>query len=152
VKLPWARPRWLDEAQEREVVAAIGRAEVGNRGEVRVHLDARCSNGDALARAKDLFAKLGLDATRDDTGVLLYVAVDDRRAAVYAGKGVFGAGDESVWKDVVDAVARGFAKGDRAAGLCEALDLVGEVLRVRAPGDDDAGNELPNEVSVSHER
>jgi uncharacterized membrane protein len=150
VKLPWTKPRWLDDAQEREVVAAIGRAERGHRGEVRVHLEGRAPKGvDALARAKEIFAKLGLAKTRDDTGVLLYVAVEDRRAAVYAGKGVFGGGDEAVWKHVVDAIAQGFTRGDPAAGLCEALDLVGDVLRMRAPGEDDAGNELPDEVSMS---
>ncbi len=81
----------LDAAGEAAVVAAIKRAERGNRGEVRVHLEAAAPGGDALARAEALHRALGVHRTKDGTGVLLYVAVDDRRAAVYAGAGVFGA-------------------------------------------------------------
>ena len=151
VKLPWSRPRWLTPEGEREVVAAIGRAERGHRGEIRVHLEAGTANerGDgAMARARTLFAKLDLDRTRDATGVLLYVAVEARTAAVFAGAGVLGGEDRAVWTHVVEAAARGFANGDAPAGLCEAVELIGDALRERAPGDDDAGNELSDEVSM----
>lgn len=139
----------LDAAGEAAVVAAIKRAERGNRGEVRVHLEARAPGGDALARAEALFRALGAHRTKDGTGVLLYVAVDDRRAAVYAGAGVFGARDAGFWQGVTDAVAAEAKAGSLARGLVAGLDRIGEALRERAPGRDRRGNELPDAVSRS---
>lgn len=144
-----APPPRLDAAGESSVVDAIRRAERGNRAEVRVHLEARCPSADPVARARELFAALGMQRTREGTGVLLYVAVDDRRAAVYAGPGVHGAQGEGFWRSVTDAVAAEAREGRLARGLVAALDLVGAALREKVPGEDVHGNELPDEVTTS---
>jgi uncharacterized membrane protein len=142
-------PAFLTELESARLVRAIGDAERGNRGEVRVHLERRCADTDALARARDVFAKLGMHKTQQDTGVLLYVAIDDRRAAVFAGAGIHPAGAESFWQEVIDEVAKHFSEGATAAGLCHAVERIGELLREHVPGDDTAGNELPNAVTTS---
>lgn len=131
------------------MVAAIGRAEAGNRGEVQVHLEARYPGDGPLGRAAALFAELGMDATRDGTGVLLYVAVEDRKAAVFAGPGIHAAGEDGFWQSAVEAIAAGFARGDRAGGLVAALDRIGDLLRAEVPGEDAAGDELPDRVSMT---
>lgn len=131
------------------MIAAITRAERGNRGEVRVHLEARCPGSDPLARARGLFHALGVDRTKDGTGVLLYVAVDDRKVAVFAGHGVHGAQTPEFWKGVTDTVADGARKGSLTQGLVAGIDRIGEVLRVAAAGRDRHGNELPNSVTSS---
>ena len=128
---------------------AITAAEADNRGEVRVHLEKTSPVDDALERAKQVFAGLGMHETQEDTGVLLYVAVEDRKVAVYAGKGIHGAAEEGFWKQVAAAVAEGFRSNDSLAGLCNALDQIGDLLREHAPGKDEAGNELPNKVTTS---
>lgn len=132
---------------ERRVVAAIGAAERGHRGEIAVHVEERYPGDGPLARAAELFTALGLERTAEGTGVLLYVALEDRKAAVFAGPGVHGAGAPGFWKGVTDAVARGFAGGDPAAGLEEALTEVGALLCEAAPGEDVHGDELPNRVT-----
>jgi uncharacterized membrane protein len=150
VRLPRLAPKcFITRGQEAALVAAIRDAERGNRGEVRVHLERRCPGGNALHRARELFHKLGMPATRDDTGVLLYVAVEDRKAAVFAGAGIHGAAREGFWQQVVDAVAQGYRRGEPVGGLVEALGRIGTLLREHAPGEDMAGNELPDEVSES---
>ncbi len=139
----------LDAAGEASVVAAIKRAERGNRGEVRVHLEASAPGGDAFGRARALFRALGVHATKGGTGVLLYVAVDDRKAAVFAGPGVHGAQAAGFWQGVTDAVAAGAREGSLARGIVEAVDRVGEALRRAVPGRDRDGNELPDAVTSS---
>jgi uncharacterized membrane protein len=139
----------LDEAQSAELVKAIDGAERGNRGEVRVHLERRCPHPEPLERARELFGKLGMQRTRDDTGVLLYVATEDHRVAVFAGKGIHGAAEEGFWQGVADAVAAGYRAGEPVRGLRDALERIGAILRKHAPGDDAAGNELPNTVTTS---
>jgi|GEM_PF-450436 len=133
---------------EEILTAAIAAAEKGNRGEVRLHLEHRSPHRDVVQRARELFFNLGMDRTEEETGVLLYVALKDRRAAVFAGAGIFGSQKPEYWQKIIDRVSRGFAEGDIAAGLIEALTMTGDLLREKVPGDDGAGNELSNRVSI----
>lgn len=114
-----------------------------------MHLEARYPGDGPLGRAEALFRELGMEGTRDDTGVLLYVAELDRKAAVFAGSGVYGARQPGFWREVTDAVATGYRNGDRVGGLVRAIAMIGEVLREAAPGEDEAGDELPNEVTTA---
>jgi uncharacterized membrane protein len=134
--------------QAEALVAAIGKAERGNRGEVRLHLEDGCP-GKALDRAREIFAGLKMHQTRDDTGVLLYVATGARKTAVFAGAGIHGQAEPDFWQAVADAVADGFRRDAPVEGLLTALERIGEILREHAPGDDEAGNELPNQVTTS---
>lgn len=132
-------------------MGAIAEAESGNRGEVRVHIEEFCA-GDPLERAGEIFAELDMNETTEDTGVLLYVATVDRACAVFAGSGIHGARDPEFWQEVADAVAGGYRRGDPLAGIEMALLEVGQVLRERVPGEDSAGDELPNAVTTRRGR
>lgn len=153
IKMPsWLkifRRRFLSAEEEHSVVLAIGEAEKGNLGEVRVHIEGRCPVDDPLARAAALFEELGMERTAGGTGVLLYVAVRNRCAAVFAGPGIHGAADGKFWKLAADAVAEGFSSGEPARGITRALGMIGKLLRTTVPGDDVSGNELPDEVTQS---
>ena len=142
-------PPRLGAADESSVVEAIRRAERGNRGEVRVHLEARAPGGDALKRARAVFEQLQMHRTKEGTAVLLYVAVDDRKAAVFAGRGIHGAQGAEFWKSVTDAVADEARDGRLGRGLVAALGLIGKALREKVPGEDHHGNELPDTVTSS---
>ncbi len=139
----------LTAADDVRVVEAIGRAEKGNRGEVRVHLERKCEPEDPLDRAREVFAALDMYETEEQTGVLLYVALEPRVCCVFAGQGIHGAAKPGFWDDVIDEVAAGFGAGQAAKGLIEALDAIGELLREQVPGEDRAGNELPNAITTS---
>ena len=139
----------LTARERRELQAAIGAAERGHRGEIRVHLENRYLGDGPRRRAEALFHELGLDRTRDGTGVLLYVAERDRKTAVFAGPGVYGARTPGFWSDVAATIADGYATGERMTGLLRGLAMIGEILRDAAPGEDTAGDELPNEVTTT---
>ncbi|MEX1366029.1 MAG: TPM domain-containing protein [Nannocystaceae bacterium] len=139
----------LQRAERLALQAAIADAERGHRGEIQVHLEPRYPGDGARSRAAELFELHGLDETRDGTGVLVYVAELDRRVAVFAGPGVFGARTPAQWTDVCARIAAGYRDGDRLRGLTDGLRVLAEVLREAAPGEDDAGDELANEVHAS---
>lgn len=147
------QPRWfrklISRGDEARLVAAIQSAERGNRGEVRLHLERRYPGDGPIARAAQLFDDLELWRTRDGTGVLLYVAVEDHKAAVFAGPGVHAGADEGFWQSVTQEVAAGFKAGDPTAGLTAALGHIGDLLRAHLGGEDTAGDELPNRVTAS---
>jgi uncharacterized membrane protein len=136
-------------AQERaRVVAAIARAEEGTSGEIRVFTERRC-RGEATPRARRVFARLGMTATRRRNGVLIYVAIDDRRFAIVGDEGIHTHVGDAYWEALRDRVAARFREGAFCDGICEAVAEVGAVLRTafpREPGDVD---ELPNEPVLS---
>lgn len=144
-----SRPQPFTPDEEAQIVAGIRAAEHGNRGEVRVHVEESCPGGDALTRCRAVYEALGMRATRDDTGVLVYVAPKDRKVAVFAGSGIFGATTSGFWQEVVEAVADGYRSGDGVGGLVRGLVQIGDLLRTHAPGGDSAGNELPDAVTTS---
>lgn len=130
----------LTPADRTRISEAIKAAEVGHRGEIVVHVEAR-TFGDPLKRAAKLFGKLGVDKTAEHTGVLLYLATINRAAAVWAGTGIEGGSDSATWKPVFDALAAG-ANDDQTATICAAIAALGRVLTVRCAGPDRHGNEL----------
>jgi uncharacterized membrane protein len=140
----------FDRLAQQELTEAIAAAEQGHRGEVRVHLE-RCCPKDKrpLERAAELYDSFGMHRTREDTAVLLYVSFDDGRCAVHAGSGISAAAAPEFWKAVGDEINHGFAVGEPLAGLCAALEQIGEMLREHAAGEDVAGNELPDIVTSS---
>ncbi|RKH32502.1 TPM domain-containing protein [Corallococcus praedator] len=143
------RKRILGDAEESVLVDAIRRAEAGHRGEVRVHVERTSKGLHPLSRAAHLFEGLGMRHTTKDTGVLLYVAVEDRQVAVYAGRGVHGAALPGFWQEVATSVAQGFREDASLPALVTAVERIGALLRQAAPGADVAGNELPDAVSQS---
>jgi uncharacterized membrane protein len=62
----------LSPAQQEQVVACIRNAENKTTGEVRVYVESRCSYVDAMDRAWELFALLGMADSERRNGVLGY--------------------------------------------------------------------------------
>lgn len=137
----------LSDADRARIMEAVRDAERGHRGEIRVHVERRCPDGEPLKRAESLFAALGMNETEGGTAALLYVATDDRVACVWAGAGLFGARAPGFWDDVVEEVAGGFLSNAPARGIRVAVGRLGKLLAEVAPGDDRGGNELTDDVS-----
>lgn len=142
----------FDKDQEAILMRAIAAAEAGNRGEVRLHVEPHCPREDALTRAAEIFRELGMEDTAADTGVLLYVATEDRECAVFAGEGIHGKEEPAFWQGVADAVANGYRRNDPVPGFEMALLRIGALLRQVVPGDDTEGNELTDAVSMGGRR
>ncbi|HZS39698.1 MAG TPA: TPM domain-containing protein [Polyangia bacterium] len=132
------------EEQER-VVDAIRRAERRTSGQIKVHVEARCS-GDALARATRLFPRLGLTRTRARNGVLLYVAARDRKFAIVGDRGIHGAARPEFFHRAATVLREWFARGRIADGLIAGVELIGEKLAEHYPPYPGAENELSDEL------
>ena len=69
---------FLTEDEEQEIVQAILKAEKNTSGEIRVHIEAH-TRSDYFERAKEVFHLLKMDNTKEENGVLIYVAVMTER-------------------------------------------------------------------------
>jgi uncharacterized membrane protein len=137
----------MADADLEAVTAAVAEAEARTSGEVRVHLDARCP-GDPLARAVEVFERLGMARTALRNGVLIYLAVADRKLAVIGDTGVHQRVPERYWAEVRDALADHLRGGQPRDGLVAAVRAVGETLHRHFPRAPDDRDELSNQVSA----
>ena len=144
-------PRWvrafLAEADLDAVARAVAEAESGTAGEIRVHLDARCED-DPMARAVEVFERLGMTRTAQRSGVLVYVAVEDRKLAVIGDRGVHERVGDAYWRALTEALVQHLRAGRVRDGLVAAVREVGVTLRRHFPSAPDDRNELSDEVSL----
>ena len=147
------RPRsFLGTEEQKQVVEAIGAAELRTSGEIRVHVERDVPKkspvkGDPYLRARALFAKLGMHGTEARNGVLVYLATRSRRFAVVGDEELHKLVGDGFWTDVVDTMSAEFAEDRFGDGMAAGIALIGEKLREHFPYQDDDVNELPDEIS-----
>ncbi|HEU4369861.1 MAG TPA: TPM domain-containing protein [Methylomirabilota bacterium] len=142
--------RLLSDADLERIAAAVAAAEHKTSGEIRVHLERRLPRrGTALARATEVFRLLGMQATAEHNGVLIYLAVDDHKLAIVGDAGVHGRVGDGYWQHVRDAMVERLRRGEARDAVLHAVDEVGLVLRRLFPRRPDDDNELSDRVSVS---
>lgn len=137
---------FLTAQEEEEVVAAIRRAELKTSGEIRVHLERHCE-GDIWNRALEVFHLLKMDNTKENNGVLIYVAIDDHKFIIYGGSGINAVVPEGFWESTKDAIAAQFRKGNFKQGLIDGILRAGKELQAHFPWDAGDVNELSDEIS-----
>lgn len=102
--------------------------------------------------ALDQFLSHGLHLTKDRTGVLIFAALEERRAEVIADETIYRAAPPAVWEEVVALLVAGLKSGDLAAGYIAAIERSGEILAAHVPPRADNPNELSNRIVVLDER
>ena len=144
-------PRWLRDfasaADLDAVAAAVAQAEARTAAEIRVHLDHRCA-GEPMARAVAVFERLGMHRTALRAGVLVYIAVADRKLAVIGDAGIHARVGQEYWDRIVGRVLAFLREGHAREGLVEAVGEIGTALAEHFPRDRDDRNELSDRVSV----
>jgi putative membrane protein len=100
-------------------------------------------------RALRTFAEQGLTRTRDRTGVLIFVALLERRVVVLGDEGIDRVLDpDESWQQVVDVAVAGLRGGRAVEGLEAAVRRCGAILDHHLPGPERDPNELPNRLVV----
>jgi uncharacterized membrane protein len=145
--MPGARNFFTPE-QKRQIVEAIQKAEHATSGEIRVHLEEYCS-GDVLDRAAYLFETLGMSQTAARNGVLIYLAVKDRKFAIVGDAGINAVVEQHYWEDVKHMLAEHFKRGEYISGLTKAIERTGNKLKKHFPFQANDVNELSDEISFS---
>jgi uncharacterized membrane protein len=137
---------FLTSEEEEEIVQAILEAEKNTSGEIRVHIESHVKQ-DPLQRAKEIFHLLKMDNTKEENGVLLYVAVNDRKFSIYGDKGIHKVVPANFWEATKDIIQAHFAKGNFKQGIVAGITKAGKELQQHFPWRHGDTNELSNEVS-----
>lgn len=136
----------LSKEEEKAIVKAIEDAELLTSGEIRVHVESTCK-GDPLDRGADLFYELKMHETRDRNGVLLYIALGDRKLAIMGDSGINKAVPPNFWDSTSKIMVDHFKKEEYGEGIKQAVVMAGNQLQKYFPLKSDDTNELSNEIS-----
>ena len=139
--------RFFSRADEHQIVHAIQEAEHETSGQIRVHVEGHCP-GDAVTRARQVFADLGMHRTQRRNGALIYLAVRDRKFAVVGDEGIHSVVPPTFWEEIRDAMAGDFRRGRFCEGLCHGIASIGRHLKAYFPGAPDDRKELADEISM----
>jgi uncharacterized membrane protein len=132
--------------QQEDISQAIMNAELDTSGEIRVHIENTCT-GDALDRALVVFNKLGMEKTASRNGVLIYLAVKNRKFAIIGDTAIHQFVTESFWDSVRNKMMDHFRENHFTEGLIGAIVETGKQLKSYFPYQTDDKNELSDEIS-----
>lgn len=117
---------------------------------LRLRLTPRALKRERVRReAQAQFLAKNLHATRERTGVLIYVSVAEHMAELIADDGIAAQVEVEVWERAMSALTAGLKRGEPAAGFAAAIGLCADILAERfPPRPGDNPNELPDAVVV----
>lgn len=141
---------FFSKEQQNRIVAAIQAAELNTSGEIRVHVENHCK-GDIMDRSTMVFNMLKMNKTANRNGVLIYLAVEDKKFSIIGDEGINRLVERDFWNDVKDEMSRHFREGDFTGGVVNGILRVGEKLKAFFPYQSDDVNELPDDISFGKE-
>ncbi len=138
---------FFSEKEKKEIVAAIANAEKNTSGEIRVHLEKTCKE-DVFVHAIHVFGKLKMHKTELKNGVLFYLAVQDKKFAIVADKGINDVVPPDFWDKIKHELQTHFKQNNFASALCKAIEDTGKQLSSFFPLQANDTNELSNDISI----
>ena len=132
--------------QKQLIVASIQEAEKLTSGEIKVHLEPKCAK-EPMARALEVFHKLGVHKTEHKNGVLIYLAWRDKKFAIIGDAGINKVVPANFWDSTKEEMKKHFSKGEFMEGISFAIKETGVHLAQYFPPHNDDKNELSDEIS-----
>ena len=139
----------LNREEDRRVVEAIRQAELNTSGEIKVHIENHC-RGDVEERSLHVFNRLKMNETQQRNGVLIYLAVRDRKIAILGDEGINKVVEDGFWNEVKDLMLSHFREGRFADGLEQGIMRCGEKLKAYFPYQSNDINEIPDDISYEN--
>ncbi len=104
---------------------------------VRRHLTPASLKRRRVARAaQHQFATMSARATGSDTGILIFVAVDDRQVQILADANIHQKIEDDAWNRAAKAIGAEMKAGhDPTGGIVQAIEICGQALKLHFPSD-----------------
>lgn len=146
--------RWFPEARMKSIRDAIAEGESGHAGELCFAVEARYSLWALLdgiqsrQRAEQVFSSLGVWNTRDNSGVLVYLQLAERRLEIIADRGIAAKVPQSQWQALCTDFAEGMRHGAPDQAVIDCLSKINALLQAHFPAAEDNPKELPDEPVI----
>jgi uncharacterized membrane protein len=146
--------RDFDAVTRRAIQVAVEATERTHRGEIRFAVESRLDAASAWAgktareRALELFAGLRVWDTAENSGILVYMLLADRRVEIVADRGYTGGVTEEQWREICNTIEAACREGRFREGSVEGVRACARHAARLFPSKGDDVNELANEVVV----
>jgi uncharacterized membrane protein len=137
---------FLSRLDHDRIVGAIKEAEAKSSGQIRVYIQRGELEGDALDYARKNFQKLGIQATGERNGILIFVAPRAQKFAVIGDEGVHQKCGDQFWQQLVERMRVHFQNENFTDALVEAIEEAGNLLARHFPKTSASTNELPDNI------
>jgi hypothetical protein len=148
----WLVQRAFPSSALKAIERAIKASERLHRGEIRFAIEGPLHvphlRASPRQRAHQVFAQLGVWDTEENTGVLIYVQLVDRRIEILADRGVAARVPQHDWDAICRAMERAFKSGHYEQGALEAITAVTQILAREFPARGANPNELPDKPAL----
>lgn len=145
----WAHRAFSKQNLDR-IDAAVHDSEKLHRGELcfviegDLELPALLSGTSPRERAEEVFAQMRVWDTEENSGVLIYVQLIDRRIEIVADRGINAKVDQSEWDAICAVMQSAFHAGEYEPGALDAIKAITALLEQHFPPGGDNPDELPN--------
>lgn len=131
----WLKRRHFNAEMLAHLAEQIRKSEAGHTGELVLAIEAVMPphEHDSYQRALEVFGRLRVWDTPLNSGVLLYLALDQRRIEIIADRGI--QISDQAWHEVCQHLRHALAKQQYLSGLVEAVQRIQDLLRQGAPLD-----------------
>jgi uncharacterized membrane protein len=96
--------------------------------------------------AEEEFFKLGIDKTRDKTGIIIFFLLEAREFYILADEGINKKVEEKTWDKIKDEMQSHFLEGKFSKGIIHGIERVGTILSEHFPIKPDDTNEISDRV------
>ena len=139
----WKRKKFFTAAEEKQIMAAVRTAEKASSGEIRIFVETACPET-VETRSVEIFKKLKMRHTHDRNAVLIYVATDSRKFAIFGDEGIHHKMGFHFWTAEAATLKSYFEQNRIVEGICAVAVNIGEILKTHFPHPPDKPNELPD--------
>jgi len=144
--------RYFSQRDLRKISTACRQAEQNTAGEVRVSIFSKRPRKwreltlEQFALAE--FQHLGMEKTRDRTGILLLIILAERKFQILADVGIHQKVEQDTWDTIADNLSNYFRKGEYLTGIVNSIQQMAAILSRHFPRRSDDTDELSDEVVV----
>lgn len=134
--------------EESRIVLAIRAAERRTSGEIRVFVEDFCLRDHPVERAAEIFHLYGMFNTKEQNGVLIYLAEKSHQFAIWGDSAIHERVGFQFWDAEKRLLREHLQRDEGADGICLIIEQIGERLREHFPAadGDKNENELPDEI------
>lgn len=144
---------FFDDDEFLRISNKINVTEKKTAGEIKVSIKETRSlyqrNKNIRQLAEEEFYRLGVDKTRDDTGILIYLLLGERQFYILADKGINEKVEPAIWDTIKDKMQELFSRGEFCSGILFGIEEIGKILSKHFPIKPGDINELSNRVVIN---
>ncbi len=143
----------LTKDEQIEIIEKIKSIENKTSGELRLAIRNKKNFFERKKTSKEValktFYALNMHKTKDKTGVLLFILVEDKKLEIIADSGINEKVEKNVWENFVFELSTYFIQNKFKEGIIVELEKIGNLLSQHFPQKENDIDELSNEISFS---